>query len=357
MKNTRPIRTRGGFTLAAVALLVLAANPASAKKPPKPPPDPVDSGVVYIKLDGDLYTMEPDGDDKTSVGISGKPSAVPHGGERWFLQVQEIDGEQYPSGDPRHEVFAVTASGKSVQVTDDESVEPLMPWGEDGYLKLRWATDNQTADGKISYVGRRWTETGAVEDVGLYVATIDLGDWSNHTPQSPSYLAVDTHVFDDPDYGEFANIPLNWSPDGTQLVYHKAGGPQVGWTGLVRVDADGTNKVQLTYAPSHDHSWSPKGDRIMAVIDGDIITLKTDGTDLATVIEDPADSRRTEETVSVPCWSPNATHIVYIRGTLNLRKLTFQSDIYRAKLDGSGATNLTADTNAAVGIAGWLVDG
>ena len=335
-------RGKSVLVLAAIAgVLLMAGAETLAKKPVKPPPTPepsMDTGVIYYWQGGALYTMDPDGDNKTGLGLSGAPE-VPsrglHDGQRWFLVVKEISGESYPSGDSRHEIFAITASGDEVQLTDDASVEPMMPDGNKFRVMPQWGVDSGAEDGKVSYVARHWDESDEVDDVGLFVAQIDLDDLDNHSPVEPAYFAVPTYVYDDPfeGYGPFATIPHAWSPDGTQLVYLRAG--ETSWVGLWRLDADGTGALELTKKGGQLASWSPDGERILCLIAGDIVTMDPDGSDLTTVLIDPADHKnswvRFDDGL---CWSPNGTHIVYRVATFKTIQGTTSSDVYRATADG-----------------------
>jgi len=355
-------RGKSVLVLAAIAgVLLMAGAETLAKKPVKPPPS-TDTGIIYYWQGGALHTMDPDGSDKTSLGLSGAPE-VPsrglHDGKRWFLVVKEIADESYPSGDARHEIFAITASGDEVQLTDDAAVEPMMPDGDKFRVMPQWGVDSGAEDGKVSYVARHWDDSDEVDDVGLFVAQIDLDDLDNHSPVEPEYFAVPTHVYDDPfgGYGPFATIPHAWSPDGTQLVYLRAG--ETSWVGLWRLDSDGTDALELTKKAGHCASWSPDGGRILCLLRGDsdwdIVTMDPDGSDLTTVISDPGDKKNT--TVYFDdglCWSPSGTHIVYRVATFNSIKGTTKSDVYSATVDGDDETNLTGDTDAGVGPVAWL---
>ncbi|MHC4357102.1 MAG: hypothetical protein ACYS0H_30765 [Planctomycetota bacterium] len=80
-----------------VTVVVGLTMTAWAKKPVKPPGDgggSVGTGTIYYLSSG-LWSMNPDGSGKTPLLAGGGDASIarhPAEGDRWFLQVREIEG-------------------------------------------------------------------------------------------------------------------------------------------------------------------------------------------------------------------------------------------------------------------------
>ena len=138
--------------------------------------------------------------------------------------------------------------------------------------------------------------------------------------------------------------PLDYSPDGTQLVFFRAVRAEPDFPidlggSLWVVDVDGTDAHELQTGdvrPSWNARWAPDGSRIVFVEErlratGGIWTIRPDGTELTTVFEDP-DGRFAR----APVWSPDGSRIMF---SLHPTSDNFQHDaneIYVINADGSG---------------------
>ena len=301
--------------------LLLGTGLASAKKPPKPPPDPVDGGVIYYGVDT-IYSVLPDGSDGATVTGDlprwSPPSQDLHGGERWFLTLGVIEDETYPDGRLRYEVFAVSESGDSVQVTDAPAVQPRDPTQSKGvadleqiYASLCWAD----GDTRISYVGREWSE-GEVVDGGIYYADLPDDVAQLTTPVAPACVSVpmDDHLIYGP-HVPMREHSVSWAPDGSEVAYATLDGVfaedvATGATDQLTTDGYGTTYVR----------WSPDGSKIMYCDGGEIITVNPDGTGSNVILE--ADRKGTPDQAS---WSPSGSHIVFryrARNKVQLRVAT-----------------------------------
>jgi hypothetical protein len=127
---------------------------------------------------------------------------------------------------------------------------------------------------------------------------------------------------------------LNWSPDGTKLVF--ASDFPDGSMEIYKMNADGSGRTRLTNAPGFDvyPSWSPDGAKIAFSSDRDIgnhvYVMNADGSDPRRIT--PAGLGGTQ-----PAWSPDGRQIAFT---------TFPSggnnfDIYVINADGTGLKNLT----------------
>jgi hypothetical protein len=120
-----------------------------------------------------------------------------------------------------------------------------------------------------------------------------------------------------------------WSPDGTKIAFGSD-------NGLFLASADGSGLIKL--ADGGSPSWSPDGTRIAFVATGkgnepDIFTARPDGTGLTNVTSDPGWE-------DVPVWSPDGSRLAFLGNTDG------EKELYVVNSDGSGLLRLTdAPTN------------
>ncbi len=149
-------------------------------------------------------------------------------------------------------------------------------------------------------------------------------------------------------FGDVRNdFDPTWSPDGYKLavtssVYDQADPPQI-----VRMNADGSNRQQLTSGTSnYDPSWSPDGSKIAFVSERDdnaeIYVMNADGSNQQRITDDEAYDTE-------PDWSPFGKAIVFTsdRG--------IGRNIFVMNPDGSNVTQLTHTDNSRS--LAWSSDG
>ncbi len=106
-----------------------------------------------------------------------------------------------------------------------------------------------------------------------------------------------------------------------QIAFSRGGNV---WT----ADPDGTDEVQLTTSPEDDRwpRWSPEGNRIAVVRDGDLALLRTTGAVLRVLTSHG-------DVAGAPSWSPDGRSIAYVRGSGGIA-------VVEATLAGSNGTRL-----------------
>ena len=127
-----------------------------------------------------------------------------------------------------------------------------------------------------------------------------------------------------------------WSPDGKRLAFSRydAFGPYAAKNWAIWIaDRDGSNP-RIVMRGAVYGSFSPDGSRLAAgmLIDGDweIVTVRTDGTDLKRLTNRPG-------TDYLPDWSPDGKFLVFCSDAES------HHDLYRIAPDGSGLQRLTND--------------
>jgi Tol biopolymer transport system component len=97
----------------------------------------------------------------------------------------------------------------------------------------------------------------------------------------------------------------SWSPDGSRLVL-ELNTPQEYTLRIITRAGRLVTTIPMTIGFPSSPAWSPLGDRIAVEVEGDIYTLRPDGTNLERLT--------TDGDGSWPNWSPNGKRILYVRG-------------------------------------------
>ncbi len=244
--------------------------------------------------------------DPTYVLDSAKPASTPRGGkiaylverpgDRFTIYVADIDGKnvkQIANATDLNRALsypALSRDGKKVAYgTLDRRLIVSNVDGSDIELVSNniefEAIPDFSPDGKrIAFYGY---------DDKLYVANVD----------GTGERVLATGVQNAPE----GRSKLEWSPDGTKIVY--TGVSLSGQSDIYVVNADGDPRpVQLTNDGNGDAdpAWSPNGDRIAwASFPGDVYVMNADGTGrknltFASSFDD-----------SQPTWSPDGTRLAY----------------------------------------------
>lgn len=121
-----------------------------------------------------------------------------------------------------------------------------------------------------------------------------------------------------------------WSPDGTRITYARHGGIWV-------MNADGTNRQQLTNDYGRDPQWSPDSTQIVYSPDGRL----TDSDGVWVVNADGTNQRQlTTDYGRNPQWSPDSTRITYV---VDIGLTDPGHGVWVVNADGTNPQQLTTD--------------
>jgi dipeptidyl aminopeptidase/acylaminoacyl peptidase len=168
-------------------------------------------------------------------------------------------------------MFVLHSDGSETAVTD---------LGLDRLLFVRDAAISPDGS-RIAFVGQTRGSNGGCCDYVLYVVDADGGPAET--------LATGQYLLRHPTF----------SPDGRQIAYVDG---QESFGGVWLADAAGAHtKTTVVQGQTGALAWSPAGDRIALVLDGNIHALAPDGSDLTLVISGG----------DHPSWSPDGSRLVY----------------------------------------------
>jgi Tol biopolymer transport system component len=169
-------------------------------------------------------------------------------------------------------------------------------------------------------------------------------------------------------YSDAPNGGIDWSPDGTRLVFYSFRDP----SGLYVVNADGSGLAFL--ADGIDPSWSPDGESIafmgradFAIWEEDLEVIKADGSDRRVLARIPC----LWSAFGGPCWtqvrrvswSPDGAYIVFAAHPPPPipdpppgyePPPDFNSDVYTLRDDGTGLIKITDSPSGGSGRPRWV---
>ncbi len=147
-------------------------------------------------------------------------------------------------------------------------------------------------------------------------------------------------------YSDAPSGSLDWSPDGSRLVFHSLRSPQ----GLYTVNADGSGLAFLVdgFLPS----WSPDGQFIAFIGQtdevnwvADLEVIRPDGSDRSVLANIPCDwSALADSCLATRVhWSPDGTLFVFAAYPSKPADFPpeLSTDIYTLEADGTGLTKIT----------------
>ena len=243
----------------AAALLARAGSAAA----------PASNARIVLLDAGDLYSIAPDGSDRRRLTFDGRvisPVVSPNGGRIAFLK---SDGSS-----PR-DLYVMNADGTG---GDRLIVSHSETTNAGGILALTWSPDSS----RLAYY---------LEFANPPIRIVDARDG---TP-IPLRQEGDPRPF----------VRLEWSPDGTELLYDNLGGI---W--IKPLDGGPARSVVAVTGTETRATWSPDGTRIAFILSGTeaaggVYVVRRDGSDLRHVA---ATGTARLGTVR---WKPDATAVVF----------------------------------------------
>jgi Tol biopolymer transport system component len=140
-----------------------------------------------------------------------------------------------------------------------------------------------------------------------------------------------------------------WSPDGAKLAYGYRRQTYRGPSELHVVDADGSGNRRLT--AGSEPWWSPSGQKLSFVRDSDVWTINSDGTGERRLTSD----RRGAPTGAV--WSPDGAKLVAARGKGGESRDLCSEGLYVIRADGGGQTRIARADECGPSTPRWSPSG
>jgi Tol biopolymer transport system component len=136
----------------------------------------------------------------------------------------------------------------------------------------------------------------------------------------------------------------SWSPDGSRILYaaYPPGNLYVGTASVWVMNADGSEKAQLSKGYGFGPAWSPDGKQIVyvAAVGGTassntpVVTAVQFHADVMVMYADGSGARNLTRTDALPSWTPDGDILFLSAG-----------DLYSMRPDGTGPVRLTTEWN------------
>jgi hypothetical protein len=249
--------------------------------------------VVFERDDNQIYTMNPDGSERTQLTVEEEYSVSP----AWSPDGTKIAFTRGNTRDHRGQIFVMNADGGDQRRLTQSRNDNYPTWSPDGT--------------KIAFSDYRIPENN------VYVMNADGSD--------------QRAIVRNNSQGQYSQPA--WSPDGSKLAI-------TGDDGIFLVNVDGSNRTQITQSipfMDTDPVWSPDGSKIAFTrwTDCDFVDCYTPH--LWIVNASGGNPTRLIDDIAFKlAWSPDGTKIIFAN-----------RDLFVMNADGSGITNVT-NTNGKV---------
>ncbi len=249
------------------------------------------SGSSVLADDWHLYTMNADGSDLVRIGPDSvdevlHPSWSPDGSRIAFqgwtnlddgIYVMNADGTDLTeilTTDATHDIFQIAWSPDGTQigyvVQEQEQIGPTpvagAPQVDIHYTIWTANIDGSNATQRTSE-GREFSLDWSPDGTKIVFERYAPTDSKSTSDGRDLGVASDLFIMNSDGSGEMqlttdgnASDPA-WSPDGTRIAYSGDGGPDVGLIDLFVMNADGSNPIRITSDPGNEYNpvWSPDG--------------------------------------------------------------------------------------------------
>jgi Tol biopolymer transport system component len=279
---------------------------------PTPTPTPATSNRIAFNADRGaatgVYMMNANGGGQTR--LTDKSSY--NFGAVWSEDGTKVAFNSYRDG--QSEIYVMNADGSNQTRLTTSAIGSYQPaWSPDGT--------------KIAFRGY-----DAEANADIYVVNLDGTGLTNlsNDPDDPSYTP-------------------SWSPDGTQIMFMI----EDDYTSRIHVmDADGSNRVQLTSDIEYSPVWSPDGTKIAFVSERDgapeIYVMNADGSN-QTNLTNTYGVLPYAPFNDAPAWSPDSTRIAFSSDRDG------QVEVYVIDDDGANLARLTNSSGSDE--PRWSADG
>jgi Tol biopolymer transport system component len=257
------------------------------------------AGTDPNELDGEIFTMRPDGSDKQPLTVSGPgvdeydPAWSPNGTKIAFASNAGAGGDS--------DIHTINVDGTGeTPLTSDPAADTEPVWSPDG--------------SKIAFVSDRHDPNGEIYSI-------------------PSSGGASTRLTNN----AATDVQPTWSPDGATIAFMSTRDDVGGEIYVMNADGSGT-PTRLTSNSGVDYQpdWSNGGTKIAFVSNRDgneeIYTMNVDGS---------AQTRRTSniEFDWNPTWKADDTEIIFSRGV---------AFIHRMKADGTNVVDISSGQQSLV---------
>ena len=229
-----------------------------------------DGSRLLLMSIGDLYAMNADGSQtRLSQGdVSGWEASISRDGTK--VVYDRYQDKVVPGGITRTMgLYVVDAKGGAPRLIANSNFCSTVPSDQNGTIS-EGSCDQSSQDSMLLYPA--WSPDGsriAYVDHRYYLATDEI--WTMKSDGTDQRRLVDLGRCGPNDPSGCTN-GLAWSPDGSKLAFHSAGGIYI-----VRADGSGLHRISKDGVQP---AWSPDGSQIAYTRGGEMFTMAPDGSNV-----------------------------------------------------------------------------